>query len=81
MRMFLSLIAIWAPAVLAATHYMLVGTFSTNSIYTLIFDDETNELTEVANTSTPVSSSWLALSVSYHSVKHQELLLYKPVEF
>ncbi|KAK8072275.1 carboxy-cis-cis-muconate cyclase [Apiospora saccharicola] len=62
MRIFLSLVAFWAPAILAATHYMLVGTFSTNSIYTLTFDDETNQLTEVANTSTPVGSSWLTLS-------------------
>ncbi|KAK8061301.1 carboxy-cis-cis-muconate cyclase [Apiospora phragmitis] len=60
--MFLPLIALWAQTVTAAIHHLLVGTFSTNSIYTLTFDDETYQLTEVANTSTPVGSSWLTLS-------------------
>ncbi|KAK8016220.1 hypothetical protein PG993_014409 [Apiospora rasikravindrae] len=62
MRMLLSLIALWTPAVTAAIHFLLVGTFSSNSIYTLSFDDETNQLTGLANTSTPVGSSWLTLS-------------------
>ncbi|KAK7914538.1 carboxy-cis-cis-muconate cyclase [Apiospora marii] len=62
MRLCLSPFVLWASAILAATHHMLVGTFSTNSIYTFTFDDETNQLTEVANTSTPVGSSWLTLS-------------------
>ncbi|KAK8074978.1 3-carboxy-cis-cis-mucoante lactonizing enzyme [Apiospora hydei] len=62
MKMFLSLVVIWTPATTAAIHYLLVGTFSTNSIYTLSFDDETNQLTGLANTSTPVGSSWLTLS-------------------
>ncbi|KAK7962468.1 uncharacterized protein PG986_003293 [Apiospora aurea] len=60
--MLLSLVALWTPAITAAIHYLLVGTFSTNSIYTLSFDDETNQLTGLANMSTPVGSSWLTLS-------------------
>ncbi|KAK7983998.1 hypothetical protein PG989_011400 [Apiospora arundinis] len=62
MRGFVFLVAFWTSAVPAAVHNLLVGTFSTNSIYTISFDDETYELTELANTSTPVGSSWLTLS-------------------
>lgn len=74
MRGFVFLVAFWTSAIPAAVHNLLVGTFSTNSIYTISFDDETYELTELANTSTPVGSSWLTLSVSVFSVEEESRL-------
>lgn len=58
------------PALLFATrascivHEIIVGTFGTPALYTLGFDDETEQLTLLKNTTTDVASSWIALSVS-----------------
>jgi carboxy-cis,cis-muconate cyclase len=54
----LSLIAIAS----AAKHELIVGTFGSAYLYTVEFDDEALTLDLVANTSTPGSSSWIALS-------------------
>lgn len=54
----LSLVAIAS----AAKHELIIGTFGTAYLYTVEFDDEALTLDLVANTSTPISSSWIALS-------------------
>ncbi|KAI1843007.1 hypothetical protein JX266_010860 [Neoarthrinium moseri] len=46
----------------ALIHELLVGTFGTKSLYTIEFDDEALTLELAANTSVPVSGSWIALS-------------------
>ncbi|KAK7722019.1 hypothetical protein SLS63_009300 [Diaporthe eres] len=51
-----------APAAHAATHQMIIGTFSTSFLYTVEFDDTTNSLTLLKNTTTPYASQWIALS-------------------
>ncbi|KAI1340371.1 hypothetical protein F5Y15DRAFT_56086 [Xylariaceae sp. FL0016] len=51
----------------AATHELIVGTFGSEFLYTIEFDDEALTLQMVANTSMPVSSSWIAFS---HDKKH-----------
>lgn len=51
-----------APAANAATHQMIIGTFSTAFLYTVEFDDTTNSLTLLKNTTTPYASQWIALS-------------------
>ncbi|CAJ2512503.1 Uu.00g055180.m01.CDS01 [Anthostomella pinea] len=64
MRFSASLLALasLAPLAHAATHDLIVGTFGTKALYTLEFDDEALTLDLVANTSTTISSSWIALS-------------------
>lgn len=52
-------------SVRADLHQMIVGTFGTDSLYTLEFDDEALTLEMIANTTTPASSSWIALSVQH----------------
>ncbi|KAI1486408.1 hypothetical protein F5X96DRAFT_238692 [Biscogniauxia mediterranea] len=64
MGSFRSLLALsaFAARAHAATHELIVGTFGTNFLYTLEFDDEALTLNLAANTSVPASSSWIALS-------------------
>lgn len=45
-------------------HQLIVGTFGTNSLYTLEFDDVALTLDLLQNYTAAVSSSWIALSVS-----------------
>lgn len=47
----------------ADLHQLIVGTFGTEALYTLEFDDSALTLELIGNTSTSVASSWLALSV------------------
>jgi hypothetical protein len=47
----------------ATKHYIFTGTYGTPFIYTVEFNDENSTLKLVANTSVPVASQWLALSV------------------
>jgi carboxy-cis,cis-muconate cyclase len=56
----LSLVAI----VNGKLHQLIVGTFGTNHIYTLEFDDSALTLKLIGNYSAPAASSWIALSVS-----------------
>lgn len=49
---------------LAATHDLIVGTFSKGRLYTVRFDDEALTLEKVGTTRVPYPNSWLALSVS-----------------
>ncbi|PIA88996.1 Carboxy-cis,cis-muconate cyclase [Cercospora beticola] len=51
-----------ATPVLCIVHEIIVGTFGTPALYTLGFDDETERLTLLRNTTTDVASSWIALS-------------------
>lgn len=53
-----------ANAVKGDLHQLIVGTFGTNSLYTLEFDDVALTLDLVQNYTAAVSSSWIALSVS-----------------
>jgi len=53
---------LWAVAH-AATHELIVGTFQTNALYTLRFDDSAHSLQLVEKVATPFASSWIALSV------------------
>ncbi|KAI0018827.1 carboxy-cis,cis-muconate cyclase [Xylariomycetidae sp. FL0641] len=46
----------------AAMHELIVGTFGTNSLYTLEFDDELLTLELVKNTSTSTSNSWITFN-------------------
>lgn len=48
----------------AAVHELIVGTFSTKSLYTVEFDDEASSLRLIANTSVPYAGNWIAFSVS-----------------
>jgi hypothetical protein len=47
----------------ATKHHIFTGTYGTPFIYTVEFNDENSTLKLVANTSVPVASQWLALSV------------------
>lgn len=47
----------------AAKHKLVVGTFSTEFVYTLEYDDQTRTLTQVARNSVPAASSWLTPNV------------------
>jgi len=49
----------------AAKHKLVVGTFSTEYLYTLEYDDGTKSLSKVAQSSVKAASSWLALNVSF----------------
>lgn len=51
-----------APAVQAATHQIIIGTFSTSFLYTVEFDDETNALSLLKNSTAATAHQWLALS-------------------
>ncbi|KAI1496914.1 Lactonase, 7-bladed beta-propeller-domain-containing protein [Biscogniauxia marginata] len=46
----------------AARHSLIVGTFSTNFLYTVGYDDETGDLDLVAKNAVPAASSWIALN-------------------
>jgi carboxy-cis,cis-muconate cyclase len=59
---FLSLLAVSR----AAKHELIIGTFGTQYLYTVEFDDEALTLDLLANTSVPAAGSWIALSVSAH---------------
>lgn len=48
----------------AAKHHLIVGTFSTNFLYTVEYDDAAETLKLVKNTTTNAGSAWIALSVS-----------------
>ena len=58
--LFLSLLA----AVKADLHHLIVGTFGTEYLYTLEFDDSALTLELIGNYSANAASSWIALSVS-----------------
>lgn len=51
-----------APTIQAATHQMIIGTFSTSFLYTVEFDDSANTLTLLKNTTANTASQWLSLS-------------------
>lgn len=46
----------------AATHSLIVSTYTVKSLYTLEFDDEALTLSLAANTSAPTASQWITLS-------------------
>ncbi|KAI0593517.1 Lactonase, 7-bladed beta-propeller-domain-containing protein [Biscogniauxia sp. FL1348] len=58
----LALSSIIASGVEAAKHNLIVGTFSTNFLYTIEYDDETEALSLVAKTEVPAASSWITLN-------------------
>jgi carboxy-cis,cis-muconate cyclase len=45
-------------------HQLIVGTFGTEKLYTLEFDDSALTLELIGNLTTNAASSWIALSVS-----------------
>jgi carboxy-cis,cis-muconate cyclase len=47
----------------AAIHELIIGTFSTKSLYTVEFDDEALTLNLIANTSVPYAGNWIAFNV------------------
>lgn len=49
----------------AAKHQLIIGTFSTNFLYTVEYDDTTQSLELVKKTPTNAASSWISLSVSH----------------
>lgn len=51
-----------APAVQAATHQIIIGTFTTTFLYTVEFDDETNTLSLLKNSTAANAHQWLSLS-------------------
>ncbi|RDW94631.1 hypothetical protein BP5796_00394 [Coleophoma crateriformis] len=51
-----------ATAVMGEVHQLIVGTFGTEYLYTLQFDDQALTLDLVGNMSTNAASSWIALS-------------------
>jgi carboxy-cis,cis-muconate cyclase len=53
-----------ATTVTAAKHTLVVGTFSTEFLYTLDYDDEQGTLMQVARSVVPAASSWLTLNVN-----------------
>lgn len=55
-------IGLWAPTIHAATHQMIVGTFSTSFLNTIEYDDIANTLTLLKNTSAETASQWLSVS-------------------
>jgi carboxy-cis,cis-muconate cyclase len=57
---FLSLLS----AVNGELHQLIVGTFGTEHLYTLEFDDSALTLELIGNFTTNAASSWIALSVS-----------------
>jgi len=59
----LSVFALLLTKVTGAPHRLIVGTFWTNNLYLLDFDDESLALTLEKNISVPVASSWISLSV------------------
>lgn len=46
-------------------HQLIVGTFTTDNLYTVEFDDSALTLKLLQNKTTTAASSWIALSVSY----------------
>jgi carboxy-cis,cis-muconate cyclase len=65
MRLSLSSLAVLGllHTVKADLHQLIVGTFGTDFLYTLEFDNTALTLELVGNTSTSAASSWIALSV------------------
>lgn len=59
----LSLIGL-ATAVKGEVHQLIVGTFGTEKLYTLEFDDVALTMELVGNYTASAASSWIALSVS-----------------
>lgn len=51
-----------APAVQAATHQIIIGTFTTSFLYTVEFDDEANTLSLLKNSTAATAHQWLSLS-------------------
>jgi carboxy-cis,cis-muconate cyclase len=51
-------------AVNGELHQLIVGTFGTEHLYTLEFDDSALTLELIGNLTTNAASSWIALSVS-----------------
>jgi len=51
-------------AVRGEIHQLIVGTFGTENLYTLEFDDSALTLELIGNLTTNAASSWIALSVS-----------------
>ncbi|KAJ4393009.1 hypothetical protein N0V93_002213 [Gnomoniopsis smithogilvyi] len=60
-------VGLLAPTIQAATHQMIIGTFTTSFLYTVEFDDSANTLTLLKNTTANTASQWLSLS---HDKKH-----------
>ena len=71
MRLSLSSLAVLGllTAVKADLHQLIVGTFGTDFLYTLEFDDAALTLELIGNTSTNAASSWIALSVREHCLR------------
>lgn len=59
------LLGVGIISVVADVHELIVGTFGTDSLYTLEFDDIALTLSLAGNTTSSGASSWIALSVSY----------------
>lgn len=59
----MALLGLAAIVVVADVHQLIVGTFGTEYLYTLQFDDEALTLDLIGNLSTNAASSWIALSV------------------
>ncbi|KAF2471767.1 carboxy-cis,cis-muconate cyclase [Lindgomyces ingoldianus] len=62
MHIFLIVASLIPIFVSATTHQLIVGSFGTNFLYTLEFDDEALTLDLIYTTNTSISSSWIALS-------------------
>ncbi|KAI1488767.1 Lactonase, 7-bladed beta-propeller-domain-containing protein [Biscogniauxia mediterranea] len=58
----LVLASINASRVEAAKHSLIVGTFSTNFLYTVEYDDDNEALSLVAKSEVPAASSWISLN-------------------
>lgn len=62
----------------AELHQLFAGTYSSDFIYTIEFDDEAKSLSLLKNNSAKAGSSWITLSVSYNSglsgAKHSHVL-------
>lgn len=64
-----------ASVVRGDLHHLLVGTFGTEALYTVEFDDTALTLNLLKNTTTESASSWLALSVSLDHSTMKKLIL------
>ena len=53
-----------AKLISGETHQLIIGTFGTDALYTVEFDDNALTLDLVKTTNTTTASSWLGLSVS-----------------
>ncbi|KAI5925010.1 Lactonase, 7-bladed beta-propeller-domain-containing protein [Camillea tinctor] len=58
----LTLFSVIAFTAEATKHRLIVGTFSTNFLYTVEYDDDYEALSLVAKTQVPAASSWISLN-------------------